>query len=41
MYTSKTNIYLITLDEITLMMEGAENEENATIALLMYAYDQA
>ena len=40
-YTSKTNIYLITFliseDKITLMMEGAEN---ATFALLMYAYDK-
>ena len=42
MYTSKTIIYLITFsiseDEITLMMEGAENEENATIALLLFFF---
>ena len=34
-------MFLISEDEITLMMEGAENEENAIFTLFMYAYDKA
>ena len=31
-------MFLISEDEITLMMEGAENEENAIFTLFMYVY---
>ena len=34
-------MFLISEDEITLMMEGAENEENAIFTLFMYVYDKA
>ena len=34
-------MFLISEDEITLMMEGAENEENAIFSLFMHVYDKA
>ena len=42
-YTSKTNIYLITflISEDDIDDGGAENDENATFALLMHANDKA
>ena len=32
---------LISVDEIKLIMEGAENVENAIFTLFMYVYDKA
>ena len=34
-------MFLISEDETTLMMKGAENEENAIFTIFMYVYDKA